>query len=50
MTQSVQIRPLKQGLDVLLYAMYRADSPLSPVQKRFVAVVRQLARELLAHD
>jgi DNA-binding transcriptional LysR family regulator len=50
LTQSVQIRPLKQGLDVVLYAMYRSDSPLSPVQKRFVALVRQLARELLTRD
>ncbi len=43
----VQRRPLKLHLDVTLYALYRPDSPLNPVQKRFLAFVRQLAQQLL---
>ena len=46
--KSVQIRPLKPHLDVVLYAMYRPDSPLNPVQKRFLDLVRQLAQRRLA--
>ena len=45
---SVQIRPLKPHLDVVLYAMHRPDNPLSPVQKRFLDLVRQLAQRILA--
>lgn len=44
----VQMRPLKLELDVVLYAVYRLDSPLNPVQKRFLALVRQLAQQMLA--
>ncbi|MGH8125194.1 MAG: LysR family transcriptional regulator [Rhodanobacteraceae bacterium] len=46
--KSVQMRPLKPHLDVVLYAMYRPDSPLNPVQKRFLDLVRQLAQRILA--
>ncbi|HEX5353207.1 MAG TPA: LysR substrate-binding domain-containing protein [Rhodanobacteraceae bacterium] len=45
---SVQMRPLKPHLDVVLYAMYRPESPLDPVQKRFLELVRQLAQRMLA--
>lgn len=45
---TVQTRPLKLQLDVVLYAVYRMDRPLNPVQKRFLGVVRQLARQMLA--
>ena len=45
---SVQMRPLKPHLDVVLYAMHRPDSPLDPVQKRFLDLVRQLAQRKLA--
>ena len=45
---SVQMRPLKPHLDVVLYAMYRPDSPLNPVQKRFLDLVRQLAQRMLS--
>lgn len=44
----VQMRPLKPQLDVTLYAMYRPDSPLNQVQKRFLDIVRQLAQRVLA--
>ncbi|KRE89515.1 LysR family transcriptional regulator [Frateuria sp. Soil773] len=44
----VQMRPLKLELDVVLYAVRRADSPLNPVQKRFLDLVRQLAQKMLA--
>jgi len=47
-TNSVQIRPLKPHLDVVLYAMHRPDNPLSPIQKRFLDLVRQLAQRMLA--
>ncbi|HEX7324038.1 MAG TPA: LysR substrate-binding domain-containing protein [Rhodanobacteraceae bacterium] len=47
-TGSVQMRPLKPGLEVTLYAMYRPDSPLDRVQKRFLDLVRQLAQRALA--
>ncbi len=43
----VQTRPLKLHLDVVLYALYRADSPLNPVQKRFLELVRKLAKQVL---
>lgn len=43
----VQMRPLKPSLDVVLYAMYRPDSPLNPVQKRFLDLVKQLAQRML---
>jgi DNA-binding transcriptional LysR family regulator len=45
---SVQMRPLKPFLEVVLYAMHRPDSPLNRVQKRFLQVVRQLAQGMLA--
>lgn len=45
---NVQMRPLKPHLDVVLYAMFRPDSPLNPVQKRFLDLVRQLAQRMLA--
>lgn len=45
---SVQVRPLKPHLDVVLYAMYRPDSPLNPVQKRFLDLVKQVAQRMLA--
>lgn len=45
---SVQMRPLKPHLDVVLYAMHRPDDPLNPVQKRFLDLVRQLAQRKLA--
>lgn len=45
----VQMRPLKLELDVTLYAVYRLDSPLNPVQKRFLTHVRRLAQKMLAH-
>jgi hypothetical protein len=44
----VQTRPLKLQLDIVLYAVYRVDSPLNPVQKRFLDLVRQLAQQMLA--
>jgi DNA-binding transcriptional LysR family regulator len=44
----VQMRPLKPHLDVVLYAMFRPDSPLNPVQKRFLDLIRQLAQRMLA--
>lgn len=47
---SVQTRPLKPHLDVVLYAMYRPDSPLNPVQKRFLDLVRQLAQRMLTNE
>lgn len=45
---SVQMRRLKPHLDVVLYAMYRPDSPLNAVQKRFLDLVKQLAQRMLA--
>lgn len=45
--QTVQTRPLKLQLDVVLYAVYRIDSPLNPVQQRFVDIVRDLAARML---
>ncbi|WP_426690393.1 LysR family transcriptional regulator [Rhodanobacter ginsengiterrae] len=44
----VQTRPLKLQLEVVLYALYRVDSPLNPVQKQFLELVSQLARNMLA--
>jgi len=45
---SVQMRPLKPHLEVVLYAMHRPANPLDPVQKRFLDLVRQLAQKMLA--
>ena len=45
---SVQMRPLRPHLEVVLYAMHRPDNPLDPVQKRFLDLVRQLAHKVLA--
>lgn len=45
---SVQMRPLRPQLDVVLYAMHRPDSPLNPVQKRFLDLIKQLAQRMLA--
>lgn len=44
----VQTRPLNLELDVVLYAVYRLDSQLNPVQKHFIDLVRRLARQMLA--
>jgi DNA-binding transcriptional LysR family regulator len=44
----VQTRPLALELDVVLYAVYRLDSQLNPVQKHFIDLVRQLAQQTLA--
>lgn len=46
--KGVQMRPLKLHLDVTLYVLYRPDSPLNPVQKRFLELVHQLAQRMLA--
>ena len=48
--RDVQMRPLKPHLDVVLYAMFRPDSPLNPVQKRFLELVKQLAQRMLVQD
>ncbi len=45
--QTVQTRPLKLQLDVVLYAVYRMDSPLNPVQQRFLDIMRELATQML---
>lgn len=45
--QAVQTRPLMLELDVVLYAVYRVDSPLTPVQEHFIKLVRQLAQQTL---
>ncbi|WP_426699999.1 LysR family transcriptional regulator [Rhodanobacter sp. Col0626] len=47
---AVQMRPLKLELCVTLYAVYRQDSPLNPMQKRFLAHVRRLAQRMLSRD
>lgn len=49
-TKHIQIRPLKLQLDVVLYAMYRPDDPLNPMQKRFLDAVRRLAEQMLAES
>jgi DNA-binding transcriptional LysR family regulator len=46
--ETVQTRPLKLQLDIVLYALYRLDSPLKPLQKRFLHLVRKLAQQMLA--
>ncbi|MGH8147365.1 MAG: LysR substrate-binding domain-containing protein, partial [Rhodanobacteraceae bacterium] len=46
--KDVQTRPLKLEMEVVLYAIYRPDSPLNPVQRRFLDLVRQLAQRMLA--
>jgi DNA-binding transcriptional LysR family regulator len=46
--EPMQKRPLKLQLDVVLYAVYRPDSPLNPVQKRFLELVRRLAQQMLS--
>ncbi|CAM5441903.1 LysR family transcriptional regulator OS=Rhodanobacter lindaniclasticus OX=75310 GN=B1991_08310 PE=3 SV=1 [Rhodanobacter lindaniclasticus] len=43
----VQTRPLALELDVVLHAVYRLDSQLNPLQKRFIELVRKLARQTL---
>jgi DNA-binding transcriptional LysR family regulator len=43
----VQTRPLALELDVVLYAVYRLDSQLNPLQEHFIELVRQLARQTL---
>jgi len=45
--QTVQTRPLKLQLDIVLYALYRMDSPLNPLQKRFLEIVSRQARQVL---
>jgi len=32
----------------VLYAVYRQDSPLNPLQRHFLDLVRQLAQQMLA--
>jgi len=44
----VQTRPLALELDVVLYAVYRLDSQLNPLQEHFIELVRRLARQTLA--
>ncbi|MCX7512654.1 LysR family transcriptional regulator [Frateuria sp. STR12] len=46
--QAVQTRPLKLQLDIVLYALYRLESPLNPVQRHFLDQVRELAEQVLA--
>jgi DNA-binding transcriptional LysR family regulator len=46
--EPVQKRALKLQMDVVLYAVYRPDSPLNCVQTRFLEHVRHLARGLLS--
>ncbi|HET7268674.1 MAG TPA: LysR substrate-binding domain-containing protein [Oleiagrimonas sp.] len=46
--ETVQTRPLKLHLDVVLYAVYRQDSALDTVQQQFLDIVRQMARQMLA--
>jgi len=46
----VQTRPLMLELDVVLYAVYRMDCQLNPVQKHFIDLVRELAQRMLASD
>lgn len=46
----VQKRALKVQMDVVLYAIYRPDSPLNTVQTRFLDHVRQLAQGILASE
>jgi len=46
--EPVQKRALKLQMDVVLYAVYRPDSPLNCVQLRFLDYVRQLAKGMLA--
>jgi DNA-binding transcriptional LysR family regulator len=46
--EPVQTRPLKLEMDVVLYAVYRPDSPLNGVQSRFLDVMRQGAQAMLA--
>lgn len=43
----VQTRPMQLQLDVVLHALYRPDSPLSPIQRHFLDHVRKRARSLL---
>ncbi|MEO6799440.1 MAG: LysR substrate-binding domain-containing protein [Rhodanobacter sp.] len=45
---AVQTRPLNLRLEVTLYAIYRPESALNAVQKRFLSLVRQLAQGMLA--
>lgn len=46
--ERVQTRPLKLSMDVVLYATYRPDNPLNPVQQRFLEIVSTLAQKILA--
>ena len=46
--EPVQTRPLKLEMDVVLYAVYRPDSPLNGVQSRLLDVMRQRAQAMLA--
>ncbi len=46
--KQVQTRPLQLNMDVVLYALYRNDSPLTPVQKRFLDIVRRLSKGMLS--
>lgn len=44
---NVQTRPLKLRMKVSLYAVYRADDPLNQVQRHFLKLVSELARQIL---
>lgn len=43
----VQTRTLKLQLNITMYAIYRVDSPLSSLQKRFLDLVQQVGQSLL---
>lgn len=45
--QTVQARPLKLELDVVLYGVSRLDSPLNPVQQSFLDTMQMLAKRTL---
>lgn len=45
--RTVQKRPLKLQLEIVLYAVYRLDSPLNPVQRHFLDEIRRLAEQVL---
>ena len=45
---AVQTRRLKGELSVTLYAFYRLDDRLNPVQRRFLTHVRQRAKRMLS--
>jgi len=48
--EPVQKRALKLEMDVVLYAVYRPDSPLDGVQTRFLDYMRQMAKKILTNS